>query len=62
MPSEPVVSKGYGQELFARRAGVDRAYVCAVEGGELNVSFDTIVKIAPGLHTTAAVPCVQAKI
>lgn len=54
--------KGYSQALFARHAGVDRAYVGAVERGEFNVSLDTIVKIAPRLDTSAAALCAQAKI
>jgi transcriptional regulator with XRE-family HTH domain len=37
--------RGYNQESFARRAGVDRSYYSAIERGEFNV----IVKIAAGL-------------
>lgn len=39
-----------GQEAFARYAGLDRSYVGAVERGEFNVTLDTILKLAAGLH------------
>jgi transcriptional regulator with XRE-family HTH domain len=41
--------RGYSQESFARRAGVDRSYYGAIERGEFNVGIDMIVKIAAGL-------------
>jgi transcriptional regulator with XRE-family HTH domain len=41
--------RGYNQESFARRAGVDRSYYGAIERGEFNLTLDTIVKIAAGL-------------
>jgi transcriptional regulator with XRE-family HTH domain len=41
--------RGYNQESFARRAGVDRSYYGAIERGEFNVGIDMIVKIATGL-------------
>jgi transcriptional regulator with XRE-family HTH domain len=41
--------RGYNQESFARRAGVDRSYYGAIERGEFNVGIDMIVKIAAGL-------------
>jgi transcriptional regulator with XRE-family HTH domain len=43
------VRRGYNQESFAARAGVDRSYYGAIERGEFNVTLDTIVKIASGL-------------
>ena len=41
--------RGYNQESFARRAGVDRSYYGAIERGEFNVTVDMIVKVAAGL-------------
>jgi transcriptional regulator with XRE-family HTH domain len=41
--------RGYNQESFARRAGVDRSYYGAIERGEFNVTIDMIVKVAAGL-------------
>jgi transcriptional regulator with XRE-family HTH domain len=41
--------RGFAQEAFAARAGVDRSYYGAIERGEFNVSLDTIAKIAAGL-------------
>jgi transcriptional regulator with XRE-family HTH domain len=54
--------KGYSQERFAREANMDRSYLAAIERGEFNVSLDTIVKIAHGLHTTSAALCAKAKV
>jgi transcriptional regulator with XRE-family HTH domain len=41
--------RGYSQEAFASRAGLDRSNYGAIERGEANVTVDTIVKIATGL-------------
>jgi transcriptional regulator with XRE-family HTH domain len=41
--------RGYGQEPFARRAGIDRSYYGAIERGEFNVTIDTVVKITAAL-------------
>jgi len=41
---------------------MDRSYLAAIERGEFNVSLDTIVKIAHGLHTTSAALCAKAKV
>jgi transcriptional regulator with XRE-family HTH domain len=41
------------QKKAARLAGVDRPYFGAIERGEFNISFGTLVKIAAGLGTTA---------
>ena len=46
--------RGYGQEGFAERAGLDRSYFGAIERGEFNVSLETIVKVATALEVTAA--------
>jgi transcriptional regulator with XRE-family HTH domain len=56
------VERGYAQEAFAKRAGVDRSYVGAIERGEFNVSLDTMVKIADGLGTTVAALCKRARL
>lgn len=54
--------RGYAQEAFAKRAGVDRSYYGAIERGEFNISFDTLVRIAAGLETTAAALCRRANL
>lgn len=43
--------RGFSQESFAATAGLDRSYYGAIERGEFNVTLDTILKIATGLHT-----------
>ena len=53
---------GYSQEQFARAAGLDRSYFAAVERGELNISFDTLVKIATGLDTKVSALCARARL
>ncbi|HTA37109.1 MAG TPA: helix-turn-helix transcriptional regulator [Solirubrobacteraceae bacterium] len=45
--------RGFAQEAFAVRAGIDRSYFGAIERGEFNVSLDTIVKLAAGLGVRA---------
>jgi transcriptional regulator with XRE-family HTH domain len=40
---------GYSQETFARLAGFDRSEVEAIERGESNVTYLTVLKIAAGL-------------
>ncbi len=41
--------RGYPQEAFAHKAGIDRSYYGAIERGEFNVTVDTLCKIAGGL-------------
>jgi transcriptional regulator with XRE-family HTH domain len=41
--------RGYTQEKFAARVGIDRSYYGAIERAEFNASMDTIGKIARGL-------------
>jgi len=53
---------GQSQEKTARRAGLDRSYFGAIERGEFNISFDTIVKIAAGLGTKPSVLCARARL
>jgi transcriptional regulator with XRE-family HTH domain len=47
-------AKGYSQESFAARSGLDRSYIAAIERGELDVSLETLTKLANGLETTVA--------
>ena len=44
----------YGQNTFARHAGFERSNYGAIERGEFNVRFDTIIKVAAGLGMTVA--------
>jgi transcriptional regulator with XRE-family HTH domain len=46
---EARVERLFGQETFARHAGMDRSYYGAIERGEFNVSLETMVKLAAGL-------------
>jgi transcriptional regulator with XRE-family HTH domain len=54
--------KRYSQERFARHAGCERSNYGAIERGEFNVRFDTIVKVAAGLDMTVAALCEKANI
>jgi transcriptional regulator with XRE-family HTH domain len=54
--------KLYSQERFARHAGFERSNYGAIERGEFNVRFDTLVKIAAGLDMTVAALCEKAGI
>ena len=44
--------KGYSQETFARKSGIDRTYIASVEAGKRNISIDNIKKIADALNVT----------
>lgn len=46
--------RGYAQEAFAARAGLDRSYFGAVERGEFNVTLSTLLKVAAGLGVRAS--------
>lgn len=46
--------RGYAQEAFAARAGLDRSYFGAVERGEFNITIDTLLKITAGLEVRAS--------
>lgn len=46
------VERGYGQERFARHARLDRSYFGAIERGEHNVTYETLLKIADGLEVS----------
>ena len=45
-------AKGYSQESFARKSGIDRTYIASVEAGKRNISIDNIKKIADALSVT----------
>lgn len=45
-------AKGYSQETFARKSGIDRTYIASVEAGKRNISIDNIKKIADALNVT----------
>jgi transcriptional regulator with XRE-family HTH domain len=46
------VERGYGQERFARQASLDRSYYGAIERGERNITYETLLKIARGPGST----------
>jgi transcriptional regulator with XRE-family HTH domain len=46
---EARVERGFVQEEAAARVGLDRSYFGAIERGEYNVSYLTVLKIARGL-------------
>jgi transcriptional regulator with XRE-family HTH domain len=48
------------QEDFAERCGVHRNYIGRVERAEINLSFDTLGRIAAGLKLTVAELCRRA--
>jgi transcriptional regulator with XRE-family HTH domain len=48
------VDRGYSQEAFAAHAGMDRSYYGAIERGEFNLTYTTVLKIARGLEVPAA--------
>jgi XRE family transcriptional regulator, regulator of sulfur utilization len=54
--------RGFAQEAFAARAGIDRSYFGAIERGEFNVSLDMIVKIASALQEPAAALLRRARV
>ena len=54
--------RGYSQEAFAARVGLDRSNYGAIEPGECNVTVDTIVKIATGLGVNAGELFTRARV
>ncbi|MGO9760338.1 MAG: helix-turn-helix domain-containing protein [Solirubrobacteraceae bacterium] len=46
--------RGYAQEAFAARVGLDRSYFGAIKRGEFNVTIDTLLKITAGLGMRAS--------
>ena len=47
-------SRGWSQEEFAHRVGLDRSYMGGVERGERNVSLENICLIAKALAVSPA--------
>jgi DNA-binding XRE family transcriptional regulator len=45
--------RGYTQESFALKAGIDRSYYGALERGEYNMTIETIMTVATGLGIPA---------
>jgi transcriptional regulator with XRE-family HTH domain len=54
--------RGYAQEAFAARTGLDRSYYAAIERGEFNVSLKTLLTLATALELTAAELLALAKL
>lgn len=48
------VDSGLGQRAFARMTGFDNSHIRKLEAGELNLSLNTLVKLASALDTTPA--------
>lgn len=48
------LSRGWSQEAFASRVGLDRSYVGGVERGERNISLENICAMAAGLDVPAS--------
>jgi transcriptional regulator with XRE-family HTH domain len=46
--------RGYSQEEFSFRVGVDRTYIVSIEQGKRNVTIGTADKLAKALGTTLA--------
>jgi transcriptional regulator with XRE-family HTH domain len=46
--------RGWSQEEFAHKAGIDRSYMGGIERGERNVSLENICLIAAGLGVSPA--------
>lgn len=46
---EARVERGLAQEEAAARVGLDRSYYGAIERGEYNITYLTVLKIARGL-------------
>jgi transcriptional regulator with XRE-family HTH domain len=46
------LSKGYSQESFAAKCGLDRTYLGGIERGERNVAIRNIEIIAKALEIT----------
>lgn len=54
--------QGLSQEGFAARAGIDRSYYGAIERGEINVSFATMLRLADALGISLATLSARAEI
>jgi transcriptional regulator with XRE-family HTH domain len=49
------LAKGQSQEAFAASARINRSYMGQIERGEVNISIDSIEKIAKALGITPGV-------
>jgi transcriptional regulator with XRE-family HTH domain len=54
--------QGYSQDALAKRSGIDRSYLGAIERGEFNIGFDTLVRIAEALDISASEVCAKARL
>lgn len=50
----------FSQERFALHARIDRSYYGAIERGEINLSFETLSRVAHALDTTVGFICSRA--
>ena len=46
------IERGYSQEKFALKIGMDRTYYASVEAGKRNIELKNIKKIADGLEVS----------
>jgi transcriptional regulator with XRE-family HTH domain len=46
--------RGWSQEEFAHRCGIQRSYMGVVERGEYNFTLKTVYKLAKGLDTSVS--------
>lgn len=46
--------KGWSQEEFAHRCGIQRSYMGVIERGEYNFTLKTVYKLAEGLNTSVS--------
>ena len=46
------IERGYSQEKFALKIGMDRTYYASVEAGKRNIALKNIKKIAEGLEVS----------
>ena len=53
---------GFSQEAFARHAELDRSYYGAIERGVVNLSLETMLRIAAGLGVSLGQICTRAGI
>ncbi len=56
------VEHGFSQEAFARHAELDRSYYGAIERGAVNLSLETMLRIATGLGVSLGQICTRAGI
>lgn len=56
------VERAFSQEGFAAHAGIDRSYYGSIERGEVNVSFQTMLKLAAALDVSVSELCRRARL